>query len=80
VLDMGCCTFHIEIEQIDLQEEEFLLISFFIFLVSILSVKKLVIATQEPRSHRTRKIKQKIVVLCIKKAAEVEEEDATVTS
>jgi len=44
-------------------------------------VKKLVIATREPRSHQTRKIKQKIVVLCIKKAAaEEEEEDATVTS
>ncbi len=40
------------------------------------------IATQEPRSHQTRKTKQKIVVLCIKKAAaeEEEEEDATVTS
>jgi len=59
----------------------FYLFHFLSFLVSILSVKKLVIATREPRSHQTRKIKQKIVVLCIKKAAaEEEEEDATVTS
>jgi hypothetical protein len=37
-------------------------------------------ATQEPRSHQTRQIKQEIVVLCIKKAAAEQEEDAFVAS